>query len=69
MLLAAEPYLFVIDIITLPEPKVLVVMSSAKTNITAKISNDVKINTDAKIGTNAKINIDEKINTNAKNRY
>jgi hypothetical protein len=60
VLLAAELDLFVIDTITLPKPKVFIVMCSEKTNTHAKI--DI----DAKNGTNAKININEKTGIDAK---
>jgi hypothetical protein len=44
VLLVAELDLFVIDTITLPKPKVFIVMYNAKTNTHAKIDNDVKTN-------------------------
>jgi hypothetical protein len=61
MLLAAEPYLFIIDTITLPELEILRTMA-----IDAKINTNGKINTNAKIGMDPEINIDTKTNIDIK---
>jgi hypothetical protein len=56
VLLLAKPNLFAIGTITLPKPKILMLVATD-----AKISTNAKTGTNAKIGTNMKIGTDELI--------